>query len=203
MGRRGVGGNRTGVAIDAQTRPIPSWLAGPRDGDHARVFVDDRAGWLRGRAQITTGGLSACVEAIGLAVGGRADYPVVHKAYGAPRGTEARYSPGDIVGYESRRVTGRPDPDRVNTSDAERRNLMMRRRNRRCTGSMTSSSGSWATRTPGPAAPLRVQLRHRYASPRTPPAVRASVTDQVGSVDELVARLADGGVAGKGERRQT
>jgi lambda repressor-like predicted transcriptional regulator len=37
----------TWVAIDADTKLIPSWIVGPRDGVTARIFVNDLAGRWR------------------------------------------------------------------------------------------------------------------------------------------------------------
>lgn len=42
---------------------------------------------------------------------------------GEPVGALGRYSPGECVGTEQRRVEGRPDPKHVSTSQVERRNL--------------------------------------------------------------------------------
>ena len=36
----------TWVAIDADTKLIPSWIIGPRDGVTAKIFVNDLAGRL-------------------------------------------------------------------------------------------------------------------------------------------------------------
>jgi hypothetical protein len=40
--------------------------------------------------------------------------------YGEPVGATGRYSPGECVGIEQRRVEGRPDPSHVSTSYVER-----------------------------------------------------------------------------------
>jgi IS1 family transposase len=48
----------TWVAIDADTKLIPSWIVGPRDGVTARMFVNDLAGRLANRIQLTSDGLS-------------------------------------------------------------------------------------------------------------------------------------------------
>lgn len=50
-----------------------------------------------------------------------------------PEGGLGCYSPGECIGAEERRVEGRPDPDHISTSFAERRNLSMRMGNRRMT----------------------------------------------------------------------
>lgn len=57
------------------------------------------------------------------------------KVYGTPEGKVGRYSPGECIGTEMRRVEGAPDPDHISTSYAERSDLTVRmhtRRLRRC-----------------------------------------------------------------------
>src|SRR5947209_4043638 len=50
----GAGDIWTWVAIDAETKLVPSWLVGNRDGETAKVFVADLAGRLAGRVQLTS-----------------------------------------------------------------------------------------------------------------------------------------------------
>lgn len=52
---------------------------------------------------------------------------------GEPTGALGRYSPGECVGAEKRRVEGKPDPAHISTSYAERSNLTMRMGNQRFT----------------------------------------------------------------------
>ena len=46
----------TGVAIDAETKLVPSWFVGRRDGRSALKFVKDLASRLAQQVQITTDG---------------------------------------------------------------------------------------------------------------------------------------------------
>lgn len=73
-GEAGLGSVWTWTAICAETKLIPSWLVGARDLEHAKAFVGDLAGRLSGRAQITTDGLKANVEAMEDGFGGEVDY---------------------------------------------------------------------------------------------------------------------------------
>src|SRR5258708_3292454 len=48
----------TWAAIDADTKLIPTWHIGPRDGVSARIFVGDLAARLADRVQLTSDGLN-------------------------------------------------------------------------------------------------------------------------------------------------
>jgi len=54
--RGAVGDVWTWVAIDAQTKLVPCWMIGQRDPSTARDFMDDLAGRLSSRIQLTTDG---------------------------------------------------------------------------------------------------------------------------------------------------
>src|SRR5436190_24013958 len=47
----------TWIAIDSDTRLVPSWLVGERTARYGQMFVDDLAGRLANRIQLSTDGL--------------------------------------------------------------------------------------------------------------------------------------------------
>ena len=57
---------------------------GTRDGGSASIFVDDLAGRLAGRVQITSDGHKAYLSAVENAFGRDVDYAVLRKLYGKP-----------------------------------------------------------------------------------------------------------------------
>jgi transposase-like protein len=59
----------TFCAIDADTKLVPAFRVGERDAATADAFVDDVAGRVRNRVQISTDGLKAYVEAVEQAFG--------------------------------------------------------------------------------------------------------------------------------------
>ncbi len=81
------------VAIDADTKLVPSWRLGQRDTATAADFVNDLAKRVRGRVQITTDALKTYVNVIEDAFGSEVDYAQLHKIYSTAFENETRYSP--------------------------------------------------------------------------------------------------------------
>lgn len=187
QGQVGVGSVWTWVAIDAETKLIPCWLVGLRDGDYARAFVEDLASRLTDRVQITTDGLKVYLEAMEAGFGGEVDYGVLHKIYGAAPVDEARYSPAGFVGADKKRVTGDPDRAHISTSYVERQNLTIRMRNRRFTRLTNAFSKKLENLEHSVALHFFVyNFITRHMTLRMPPALKAKVTDHLWTYEELV-----------------
>jgi IS1 family transposase len=73
----------TWVAIDSDSKLVPSWRIGDRSSETGLAFVDDLAKRLANRVQITSDGHRAYLEAIEGAFGGDVDYAQLIKVYGA------------------------------------------------------------------------------------------------------------------------
>ena len=79
------------------------------------------------------------------------DYAMLVKIYGEPAGGVGRYSLGECIGAEKRRVEGRADPKHISTSYAEHANLTMRmsiRRFARLTNTFSKKVGNHECRGP-------------------------------------------------------
>ena len=100
----------TWTALDADSKLIVSYLCGGRDASYARLFMEDVASRLTTRAQITTDGHRAYVEAVEGAFGMEVDYAMLIKLYGSPAVYDTRYSPGEVIGIETQIKSGNPDP---------------------------------------------------------------------------------------------
>lgn len=99
---------------------IISWLVGRRDAGCAYVLVEDLAGRLRNRVQLTTDGHRSYLEAVENAFGSEIDYATLVKLYGSEPEGEKRYSPAVCIGCRSTKIAGEPDPRHVSTAYTER-----------------------------------------------------------------------------------
>jgi IS1 family transposase len=129
-----VGSIWTFCAIDAETKLVPAFRVGERDAATANAFLDDIAGRMRNRVQISTDGLNAYVNAIESAFGADVDYGQIIKTYGTESVEgQRRYSQPEFVSSEKKVVAGRPDMDLISTSYIERLNATTRLHMRRLT----------------------------------------------------------------------
>ena len=194
-GAFGVGDVWTWVAIDADSKLVPSWAVGRRDGFTAQEFSRDLADRLATRVQLTTDGHKVYLEAVEGAFGSEIDYAMLVKMYEGDSGkrvpAERRYSPAVGTGAREQRIVGNPDPAHVSTSFVERQNLTMRMSMRR----FTRLTNAFSKKVENHKAMIALHYMHYnfariHKTLRVTPAMEAGVADHVWSLEE-VARLAN------------
>ena len=182
----------TWVAIDADTKLIPSWIVGPRDGVTARIFVNDLARRLANRIQLTSDGLSVYLAAVEKAFHGEVDYAMLQKIYNDTSEGQKRYSPAECVGCEKHAIVGNPDPDHISTSYVERANLSMRMGMRR----FTRLTNAFSKKIENHAASVALyfmfyNFARVHKTLRCSPAMAAGVDNRLWEISDIVDMIAD------------
>jgi IS1 family transposase len=126
----------TFIALDADTKLIPSFKVGKRDSYHAKAFMSDLSDRIKNRVQISSDSLKAYEDAVERSFGTDADYGQIVKTYAVtPDGKAAaiRYSPAEVVSTEKKIIAGMPNVNRICTSHIEKQNHTLRMHCRRLT----------------------------------------------------------------------
>ncbi|MCW4010272.1 MAG: DDE-type integrase/transposase/recombinase, partial [Candidatus Bathyarchaeota archaeon] len=181
-GQFGYGDVWTWVAIDADTKLVPSYLVGTRDAEAAAVFLSDLHSRLApgARIQLTSDGHAAYPIAVDSVFGADVDYAQLVKMYGADPEAQRRYSPPKCIGATKVALNGKPDPAQISTSFAERQNLTMRMSMRRFTRLTNGFSKKWENL----AASVSLHFMHYnfariHRTLRVTPAMEAGISDHV------------------------
>lgn len=194
QGQLGCGDVWTWTAIDADTKLIPSWLVGKRDGECASAFISDLASRLARRVQLTTDGHKPYLQAVEGAFGAHIDYAMLIKIYGHDASGEKRYGPAECLAIEKRVITGKPAETDISTSYVERQNLTMWMSMRRFTRLTNGFSKKIETHMYAVALHF---AHYNFVRPHTTlskpyhktPAMAAGVTDHVWTFAELLGLL--------------
>jgi IS1 family transposase len=180
----------TWTAIDAETKLVPCWMLGSRDAGAARDFIEDLAGRMANRIQLTTDGLKVYLNAVKNAFGNDIDYAQLVKVYGIDPQAEKRYSPAICTACESHTIIGRPDADYINTSYVERQNLTMRMSMRR----FTRLTNGFSKKLENHAAAVAVYFMFYnfgriHQTLKKTPAMAAGIANHCWSVEEIIGLL--------------
>ena len=188
---KGWGDCWTWTAIDADTKLVPCWFVGTRDGGAAYHFIHDLKERLANRVQLTTDGHKAYLNAVEDAFGADIDYAMLVKIYGATaEGGTVRYSPAQCMGAKKAAITGNPDFAHVSTSFVERANLTMRMGIRR----FTRLTNGFSKKVENHEHALAIYFMHYnfcriHQTLRCTPAMEAGVTDRLWSLEDMVGLL--------------
>lgn len=178
----------TWVALDTDSKLVPTHLVGKRDGTHAREFVSDLAWRLKGRVQINADALQAYVGAIQDSFGlTGCDFGQAVKEYESEAIGPGRYSPPKVSKVEKRTVFGKPDYEKLTTSHVERVNLTCRMGMRR----FTRLTNGFSKKPEMLRAAVDLHFGYynfcrKHMTLGTTPAVAVGAEDHVWSIPELV-----------------
>jgi IS1 family transposase len=189
-GTFGFGDVWTWVAIDPDTKLVPSFIVGNRGAYTAQAFMNDLAGRLANRVQLTTDGHRVYLNAVENACGADIDYAMLVKLYGNDADEETRYSPAVCIGCQRVGIIGNPNPRHISTSHVERQNLTMRMKMRR----FTRLTNAFSKKLENHIAALALHYMHYnfcriHQTLRVTPAMAAGVSDHVWNILEIVSLL--------------
>jgi IS1 family transposase len=188
----GYGDVWTWTAIDPDTKLVPSWLVGQRDGADATAFLLDLASRLQNRVQLTTDGHRPYLEAVEAAFGHDVGYAMLIKFYGNDPNAERQFSPPVVLAEEVRVVQGNPDRSLISTSIVERQNLTMRMGMRR----FTRLTSGFSKKVENHAAMVSLHFMyynfgrvHKSLGKLMTPAMAAGISDHVWTCNEIASLI--------------
>ncbi len=186
----GYGDCYTFTAICPDTKLMPCWLVGTRTAECANDFMEDLAGRLANRIQLTTDGLKVYPDAVEAAFKGSVDYGMLNKTYANEYGlkeAKRRYSPATMTSSEKLKIFGNPEFDHVSTSHVERANLSMRMGMRRFTRLTNAFSKKLENHMHAVSFYFMVyNFVKIHKSIKTTPAMEAGVTTYLWSMEDIV-----------------
>lgn len=185
----------TFIALDADTKLIPSFVVGKRDLYHTRAFMEDLAGRLSRRVQISSDALKSYPEAVESGFGSEVDYGQLVKTYGVTnlnKDAASRYSPAEVVKTERTVINGMPDVNRITTSHVEKQNHTLRMHCRR----LTRLTNAFSKKFENFQAAVALNFAYynfckTHGALRMTPAMAAGIESSHWTVEELVKRCGE------------
>jgi IS1 family transposase/transposase-like protein len=180
------------VALDADTKLIPSYVVGKRDRPTTYAFLTDLRDRMAAehRFQITTDGFVFYNKGVEEVFAGQVDFAQMIKIYGdyGQHDTAGRYSPAPMIETIIKIRDGRPDPRHISTSYVERQNLTIRMAIRR----FTRLTNAFSKKLDNHKAACALHFAYYnfcriHKSLRVTPAMEAGLADHIWSLRELLA----------------
>ncbi len=190
MKEAGMGDQWTWTALDSDSKLIVSWFVGDRSATSANYFMQDVAGRLANRVQLTTDGHRPYLDAVEDAFAGQIDYAMLVKIYGGSEGkstNERKYSPTEFNGSKKTKMIGTPDTKHISTSHVERQNLTMRMHMRR----FTRLTNAFSKKIENHCYAIALHFVYYnfakiHTTLRVTPAMEAGLTKDIMSIEEIV-----------------
>jgi IS1 family transposase len=175
------------IAIDSETKLIPSFLVGKRNATNAYYLMRDLESRVVGRPQLTTDGFKPYINAVDDTFGANVDYAMLVKVYSGDESGRERYSPSEIVEAMPIPVMGRPQMHKISTSHVERQNLTVRMQLRR----FTRLTNAFSKKLENMKAALAVHFAwynfcRVHQTLRVTPAMAAGISSEIWAVKDLI-----------------
>jgi len=182
-----VGDFWTWVALDADTKLVPTFKVGKRDLSTAQAFIADLQSRLTNRIQLSSDGLRLYVEAVEESFGADVDYAQIVKSYEAEPIGPGRYSPPKVVSVEKQYIKGNPDLSMASTSYIERQNLTMRMAMRR----FTRLTNAFSKKVENLKAAVALHFAHYnfvrvHRALKVTPGMEAGLCNHIWSLEEIL-----------------
>ncbi len=183
-----VGDIWTWIALDSETKLVPTFAVGDRSQYMANTFIEDLASRLSNRVQISSDALRAYNGAIERAFGCEVDYGSIFKTFSHTELAEQRrYSPPDVMHVKRTPVAGNPVVDRISPSHVEKQNHTLRMHCRR----LTRLTNAFSKKLENFKAAVALHYGYynfvkTHGAIRCTPAMEAGVTNSAWTVADLV-----------------
>ncbi|CAN5428886.1 IS1 family transposase [soil metagenome] len=186
-----VGDVWTWVALDAESKLVPSFAVGERSMYMATLFMEDLASRLSHRVQISSDALALYTDAVERAFGSEVDYGSIVKTFShSDLAEQRRYSPPEVINVKRNAVKGNPVREPISTSYVEKQNHTLRMHCRRLSRLTNAFSKKFEN------FKAAVALHYAYynfvkinSAVRCTPAMAAGVTNTLWAVRDIVEMI--------------
>jgi len=176
------------VAMDSETKLVPSFLVGKRNMENSLEMMKDLQYRITNKFQLTTDAFIRYFNAVDSVFGNDIDYGQIHKEYREDTRNEKRYSPAQIIRVIIKPLIGNPVWKRISTSHIERQNLTIRMQMRR----FTRLTNAFSKKLENLKAATALHFFHYnymriHSSLRVTPAMEARITNRVWDWNDLMS----------------
>jgi len=179
----------TWIALDADSKAVPSFVTGSRSPEMAQEFISDLAPRLTKKVQITTDGLPTYRTAIAQAFEGNVNYGSLVKTYTEPAPNQKMQYSAFIEAYKTA-ICGSPDLSLMSTSYIEKQNHTVRMHVRR----LSRLTNAFSKKRENFDAAVALHFAYYnfikvHGTVKTAPAVAAGVENSPWTVARLVEMI--------------